>query len=227
MNVDDRQLPWLEAVEDEDEPRGLSARKMLMAVLVVLLGAGLVAGTLFWVARDRDGSGPPVLVKAEPGPYKIASDDKGSLDIAGDSQTAFATSAGEDHDAQLDLNAVPETPIARPQPKPPQPKTNPPGETREPATDKPETIVNPPLPAGGSGSVIQLGAYARPAQAEAGWKALSSRFPSIAAMTKIVVAATVNGGTVYRLRAAAASAADARAACQTLKVAGESCLQVN
>ena len=40
------QLPWLEAVEDEDEPRGISARKMLAALLVVLLAAAIVAGDL-------------------------------------------------------------------------------------------------------------------------------------------------------------------------------------
>ncbi|RST31811.1 SPOR domain-containing protein [Sphingomonas ginkgonis] len=223
MNVEERELPWLAAVDDEDEPRGLSARKMFAAILVVLLGAGLVAGTLFWLARDRDGSGPPELIRAQPGPYKVASNDKGSLDVAGDSVTAFSTSAGEDQDSQLDLNAVPEAPIARPQPTP---QTTPPNETKAPATDAPEKVVATP-PAGGAGSVIQLGAYARPAQAEAAWKALSSRFPTIAAMTKIVIPATVNGGTVYRLRAGAASSADARAACQTLKVAGENCLPVN
>ena len=36
-SYDDGQLPWLQAVEDEDEPRGVSARKMLAALLVVLL----------------------------------------------------------------------------------------------------------------------------------------------------------------------------------------------
>ena len=40
-------LPWLAAVEDEDEPRGLSARRMLAALVVVLLAALLVAATFF------------------------------------------------------------------------------------------------------------------------------------------------------------------------------------
>ena len=38
----DEQLPWLEAVDDEDGPTGLPARRMLGALLVVLLAAGLV-----------------------------------------------------------------------------------------------------------------------------------------------------------------------------------------
>ena len=42
----DEQLPWLQAVEDEDEPRGLSARKMLAALAVVMLAGLIVAGDL-------------------------------------------------------------------------------------------------------------------------------------------------------------------------------------
>ena len=49
---DDEALPWLEAVDDEDEPRGVSARKMLAALLIVLLAAAIVAGTFFWLGRQ-------------------------------------------------------------------------------------------------------------------------------------------------------------------------------
>jgi cell division septation protein DedD len=67
--------------------------------------------------------------------------------------------------------------------------------------------------------VIQLGAFANQAQAERAWTALSARFPSVGAMNKLIV--PFQGG--IRLRASAASAADAKAACQTLKAAGENC----
>ena len=67
---DDGQLPWLQAVDDEDEPRGVSARKMLAALSVVLLAALLVAGTFFWLgSRDAQVGGPPELIRAEAGPY--------------------------------------------------------------------------------------------------------------------------------------------------------------
>ena len=208
---DDGQLPWLQAVEDEEEPRGVSARKMLAALLVVLIAGVLVAGTFFWLGRrDAGVSGPPELIKAEPGPYKVKPPNPGGLDVAGESQTAFETSAGEDRDAQLDLNAVPEAPVEKP--APPAPK--PPAEAAKPAT--PELA---PAPPGGSGSVIQLGAFANQAQAERAWSALSARFPSIAAMNKMIV--PFSGG--IRLRAGAASSADAKQACQTLKAAGENC----
>ena len=207
---DDGQLPWLQGVEDEDEPRGISARKMLAALLVVLVAAALVGGTFFWLGRrDTAVSGPPELIRAQPGPYKIKPPNPGGLDIAGESETAFETSAGEDKDAQLDLNAIAETPVAKP--AKPEPK---PAEPAEAATPPP-----PPKPTGAPGSVIQLGAFANPAQAERAWTALSARFPNVAAMTKLIV--PFQGG--IRLRASAASPADARQACQALKAAGENC----
>ena len=214
-SYDDGQLPWLQAVEDEDEPRGISARKMLAALLVVLLAGALVAATFFWMGRrDAAGNGPPELIRADPGPYKVKPPNPGGLDVAGESETAFETSAGEDKDAQLDLGAVPEQPVAKPPRE--EPKRIPPNETKEPL---PAKDTPPPTPAGPKGSVIQLGAFQNSAQAERAWAALSARFPPIAAMNKLIV--PFSGG--IRLRAAAASPAEARQACQALKVAGENC----
>jgi hypothetical protein len=205
---DDGQLPWLQAVEDEDEPRGVSARKMLAALSVVVLAALLVGATFFWLGRrDAQVTGPPELIRAEPGPYKVASDDRGNLNVAGESQTAFETSAGEDRDAQLNLDAVPEQPVAVPEAAAP------------PAAEAPAPAA-PEVPAtGGSGSVIQLGAFQNQAQAERAWTALSARFPNLGAMSKMVV--PFSGG--IRLRAGAASPDAARQACQALKAAGENC----
>jgi hypothetical protein len=209
-DYDDGQLPWLQAVEDEDEPRGVSARKMLAALAVVLLAGLLVAGTFFWLGRrEAVVNGPPELIRAEPGPYKVKPSDPGGLDVAGESQTAFETSAGEDRDSQLDLSAVPEAAVAPP-PKP------------EPAPETPAAPAAEPAPAappGAKGSVIQLGAFQNRAQAERAWTALSARFPNIGSMNKLVV--PFSGG--IRLRAGAGSPAAAREACQTLKAAGENC----
>lgn len=216
---DDGQLPWLQAVENEDEPRGLSARKMLAALMVVIAAALIVAATFFWLGRrDTQVSGPPELIKAPAGAYKVKPADPGGLDVAADSQTAFETSAGEDKDAQLDLGAVPETAIAKPPPPAPAPPPS-----ILPANAKPAAPAAPPPPptgpAGPAGSVIQLGAFQNQAQAERAWSALSARFPSVGSMTKLVV--PFSGG--IRLRATAASPADAKSACQALKAAGENC----
>lgn len=216
---DEQGLPWLEAVDDEDGPRGVSARKMLAALLFVLLAVAIVAATLFWIGRRDSAStvgGAPELIRAEPGPYKVKPDDPGGLDVAGDSGTAFATGAGEDRDAEIDLDAVAEAPIARPKPEPAlPPKTLPSDETKEPvAPDAPS-----PPQTGGTGSTIQLGFYDNPAQAEKAWTSLSTRFSAVGAMSKMVVPYQKG----FRLRANAASPADARRACQLLKVAGENC----
>lgn len=206
---DDGQLPWLQAVEDEDEPRGLSARKMLAAFLVVMAAAAIVAGSFFWIGR-RDASldRPIELIQAPPGPYKVRPSDPGGLDVAGESQTAFETSAGEDPDAQLDLSKIPEQAVQAPKPAP---------APEQGVKAKPEPAQT--AATGGSGSVIQLGAFQNQAQAERAWTALSARFPAVAAMNKLLV--PFAGG--IRLRAAAPSAADAKSACQLLKAAGENC----
>jgi len=210
---DDSELPWLAAVDDEDGPRGVSARRMLAALLIVLLGAAMVAGTFFYLGRrDAVVAGAPQLIRAEPGPYKVKPADPGGLDVAGESETAFKTSAGEDADAQLDLSAMPEQPVAKP-------KEEPKAEMAAPV--KPPEAE--PAATGAKGSVIQLGAFANRAQAERAWSALSARFPSVAAMNKMVV--PFSGG--IRLRAGAASPAAARDACQALKVAGENCFVAN
>lgn len=209
------QLPWLQAVDDEDEPRGISARKMGAAVVVLLLAVLIVAATFFWLGRrDAVTDGPPELIRAPEGPYKIKPPNPGGLDVAGESETAFETSAGQDTDAKLDLSKLPETAVAKP-PKQPPVQHLPSNETKVPAPAEPA----PKPAAGGTGSVIQLGAFANQAQAERAWSALSARFPSVAAMNKLII--PFSGG--IRLRAGAASPADAKAACRTLKAAGENC----
>ena len=220
----DEQLPWLEAVDDEDGPTGVPPRRMLAALLVVLLAAALVSGTFFWLGRQaavvQPGRGAPELIKAEPGPYKVKPADRGGLDIAGESETAFETSAGQDKDSQLDLSKTPEAPVAPPKKAEPAPKPGPEKTVKPP---KPAGAEPPPAPTGGKGSIIQLGAFANRAQAERAWSALSARFPSIASMNKMVI--PFSGG--IRLRAAAASPAEAKQACQALKVAGENCFVAN
>jgi cell division septation protein DedD len=211
----DEQLPWLQPVEDEDEPRGLSARKMLAALTVVVLAGLIVAATFFWLGRrDAAVSGPPELIHAPQGPYKVKPPSPGGLDISEQSQTAFETSAGEDPDAKLDTSKLPQGVT-------PEPAQDDKASAAAEAKPQPAAPEKPAAPkaTGGTGSVIQLGAFANQAQAERAWTALSARFPTIAAMNKMIV--PFEHG--IRLRAGASSAADARQMCATLKAAGENC----
>ena len=213
----DEQLPWLQPVEDEDEPRGISARKMLAALFVVLVAALLVAGTFFWLGRrDAAVGGAPELIRAPAGPYKVRPPNPGGLDISSESETAFETSAGEDRNAQLDTSKLPNAPAANAAQETASTAT--PAAPPKPAAATAEAPP-PPKATGGTGSVIQLGAFANRAQAERAWTALSARFPSLAAMNKMIV--PFPGG--IRLRAGASSPADAKQACDTVKAAGENC----
>ncbi len=221
---DGESLPWLEAVENEDGPRTISARKMLIGLILVLLAAAVVAGTMFWLGRqDPAVSGAPQLIKAQPGPYKVKPSDPGGLDVAGDSETAYSTSAGEDPNSTLDVRKLPQDmtplPVETPQQATP-PKKIPPKEVEKPAAND---AAKPVLPAG---PTIQLGAYASTVKADTAWKLLSGRFPQVAALNKVVVSATVGGKAIYRLRASGSSE-QTKAACAALKAAGESCLPVN
>ena len=212
----DEQLPWLQPVEDEDEPRGLSARKMLAALAVVLLATLLVAATFFWLGRrDAAVSGAPELIKAPPGPYKVKPPNPGGLDLSSESESAFETSAGQDPDAKLDTSKLPQGTVPKPAPATATPTASEPAKPAPAAAQPPA----PPKAVGGTGSVIQLGAFANKAQAERAWTALSSRFPSVAAMDKMIV--PYPGG--MRLRAGASSPANAKQACDSLKAAGENC----
>ena len=216
VRSNDEALPWLEGVEDEDEPPAVSARKMLAALVLVLLGVAIVAGTLFWLGRQDRGSGPPELIRAEAGPYKVRPENPGGLDVAGDSGTAYATGAGEDSDAQLDTSKLSEVPDAADQP------VAPPVVDEKPAVPEPKPAPPPPPPAapsGAKGTVVQLGAYGSTAKAETAWRLLSGRFPEVARLSKMVV--QYSGG--YRLRAAASSPAEAQAACRAVTAGGENC----
>jgi hypothetical protein len=214
----DEQLPWLQPVDDEDEPRGISARKMLAAVGVVIAAALIVGATFFWLGhRGTTVSGPPELIRAPSEPYKIKPPNPGGLNISAESQTAFETSAGEDRDSQLDASKLPAGTTVKPAEESPKAAAEP-VKAPAPAPAKPETPSEPKA-TGGTGSVIQLGAFGNKTQAERAWTALSARFPSIAALNKMIV--PFPGG--IRLRAGAASAADAKQACDTLKAAGENC----
>lgn len=222
---DEQGLPWLEAVDDEDGPRGVSAGKMLAFVTIVLIAAAIVAGTFFWMGRsDPAVTGAPELIRAQPGPYKIKPSDPGGLDVAGDSSTAFATSAGVDTDATL-AGTPPEEAADVPAAAP-KPRKLLPNETKVPAKDEPAPAPAPATTPVPGGPTIQLGAYASRIKADTAWGMLSGRFPAVSALSKQVVVATIGGKTIYRLRALGDAGATG-AACAALKAAGESCLTVN
>lgn len=225
-------LPWLEAVEDEDEKRGPSAAKLIGALLIGLIAIAAVIYALFSLGNRDGGETREAEMIAPPSPdYKERPADAGGMKVEGEGDTAFAASEGADPDGRIDLDAIPEAPVAGARGiAPAEQLTTKPG---APAAEKPvvapapapkvEPARQPTIVPAAGGAQVQLGAFSSNAGAQAAWKSMSGRFVSLKPLANSVVLASVGGKTVYRLRASVGSQADARTLCGKLKVAGESC----
>lgn len=229
---DDDRLPWLEAVEEDDERDGPGAAKLVAFVVIGLVAIGLIVGGLFWLGNQATETtgGEPELIAAPEGDYKVKPADPGGMQVAREGDTAAAASAGADPKGDLDLNAVPEAPVARAPRQQPvqqtaqQTATPPAAPKQAPApAPKAEAPAAPATPAAG-GATIQLGAFSSQAAANNAWKAMSARFKYLAPLTQSVTTTTSGGRTLYRLRA---SGPDAASLCSRLRVAGESCVVIN
>jgi SPOR domain len=219
---DDSRLPWLEAVDEEEEGQGgPSPLKLIVAVLIGLAAIGAVVGGLFWLGnRDRaGGSGDAQVIEAPAGAYKVRPDDPGGMAVEGEGDAAFAASAGDDPKGAIDTTKVAEQPVTR------APKAAPPAAKAPPAGAPPAKAPPAPAPApAASGPTIQLGAFSSQAGAAKAWTALSARFAYLAPLAHSVVPVASGGRTLYRLRASGANAANV---CGRLRVAGESCVVVD
>ena len=223
-------LPWLETVEP-DEPEGPGVWRVAVAVVVGLALVAAAAFAWFKVQGPAAPQGNGDLIAAQEGDYKVKPEDPGGLKVEGEGDAAIATSAGTTGNSAIDLKAVPEKPITGTRAQPGKQEQ---GGTRAvaavPASGGKLTATAPmaapraPVPGAGSGgSLVQLGAFPTEAAANAAWSAIAKRFGYVATLGKQVVAAEVNGRTVYRLRVNAGSANAAADVCGRLKVAGEGC----
>ena len=219
---DDDRLPWLEAVEEDDDNDGPGAAKLVAFVVIGLIIIGLVVGGVFWMRSPSSTggtieNGEPEVIAAPQGDYKVKPSEPGGMKVEGKGETAYAASKGAEPQGQINTNAIPKTPVTPAQKK--QPATQP----ASPAPAAPKQAQPAPAKPAAGGATVQLGAFSSQAGAEKAWKALSGRFSYLAPLSHSVPSATVNGKTVYRLRA---SGADAKSVCGRLRVAGESCVEV-
>lgn len=237
--ADEDRLPWLEAVEDEDDEPGVGAGKLIAALIAGLIALGLIVGGVLWL-RDRTAgaSGEGELIAAPEGDYKQAPESPGGMQVAGQGDVAYSASEGADVNSAIDLTALPETPVTEPQapaaiePAPvpaPRPKPVPVAAKlpvpAKPVPVKPVPIAAPVEVAPSAGGTIQLGAFSSEAKANAAWKSLSGRFSFLGGLASSVTPVASGGGTLYRLRAGAGG--DAKGVCAKLRVAGESCVVLN
>lgn len=229
---DEDRLPWLESVEPDDEPRGQGLR-IVGLVIVGLVAIAALVYAVYWVQQHHHpAGGNGALIAAPQGDYKVKPDQPGGMTADGEGQQALATSQGADNaQAAIDLNAVPEAPIAG---KPAAAGQQTQGGAAHVAAAVPasggaltaQAPVSAPkamAAAAANGSVVQLGAYPDQATANAQWKRMSTRFSYLAPLGQSVEEADVGGHKVYRLRVNAGSASAASQLCGKLKVAGEAC----
>ena len=220
LDNEDR-LPWLEAVEEDGDNEGPSALKLIVAVLIGLAAIGGIVGGIFWMgSRDGAEHRDAELIKAPEGDYKVRPDDPGGMAVEGEGDSAFVASTGADPKGQINTDAVPEAPVAA-NPPAAQPKQQQPAATTPAPRQEPILKAPPPTNAG---PAIQLGAFSSQAGASNAWKALSGRFSYLAPLSHSIVPVSTGGKTLYRLRASGPGSANI---CGRLRVAGESCVQVD
>lgn len=254
--------PWLEEAEREPDTAGgatLIGRSTLWLILLGLLAlVSLVAAGVFMVARQEQGDidalppGAEIPVLRDPGPWKVPPEGPGvdGIPVEGRDQVLYGAGVGDDPQARIALDALPEEPVERDAapaavlPAGPPPTDLLPEAMRDPAAARQTTVAagpeatRPAPPAAAAaptrpasdaaGSLVQLGAFSSEARARAAWKSLSARFSYLSGRSPIIVpiAGSGEGRTLYRLRVDAGTPDDARDICGRLKVAGETCALV-
>jgi hypothetical protein len=212
--ADEDRLPWLEAVEEDQDESGPSVAKLVAAILIGLVAIGVIVGGLYWLGNRSPGGADNQIITAEKGDYKQVPANPGGMNVSGEGSSSYVASEGGQPRSNLNLNGAGAAPA--PQPAQPQQPARPapaPGPTATPARPAPAPAA--------SGPAIQLGAFSTPTAAENAWRELAGRFRYLAPLGHRVVAGPSGGRTVHRLFA---SGANARDVCGRLRAAGEACI---
>jgi SPOR domain len=237
--AEEDRLPWLEAVDSDDDD-GVSSGKLLGLIGAALLALAVVIGGVWWLRGQKNGpNGDGTLIAAQEGDYKVKPDEVGGMKVEGQGDAAFAASEGAEANGKVDTGSTPEAPISGKKAVP-APASG--AGTRSATTSvagssalgtgRPVAgpIASPPQGANvavaaapGTG-LVQLGAYNSEGSANQAWSALAQRHPVLAGLGKSVVPAAIGGATMYRLRVSAG--ANAASVCAKLKSAGAGCMVV-
>jgi len=215
--ADEDRLPWLEAVEEDEDEGGPSVAKLVAAIVIGLVAIGVIVGGLYWLGNRSAGGPDNQIITAEKGDYKQVPANPGGMNVSGEGSSSHVASEGGQPKANLNVGGANAAPAARPAPPAPAPQ---PAARPAPAPAAPARPAPAPAPAA-SGPTIQLGAFSNPAAAENAWRALAGRFRYLAPLGHRVVAGQSAGRTVHRLFATGANARDV---CNRLRAAGEACM---
>ncbi len=207
LDDDDPPLPWLQGDDEDEEFVGAGLGQTMAFIALGLIAIALIVGGIWWVtnrpdeqALVADGS----TIKAPAEPYKQPPTDPGGKVFAGTGDTSFSISEGQRRPARLGQGeeAVP---------------------SPAPSSSSAPAATGSPAPAAAGGVGVQVAAYSNQEQAEAGWARLQQQYSALASVKHRIVQGQADIGTVYRLQAVAADAAQARSLCQQLKAAGLNC----
>lgn len=234
---DEDRLPWLEAVEEDDDD-GIGLGKLIGGILAALAVIAVVIGGIFWLRSNggNDGDGAE-LIAAPENDYRVRPSEAGGMEVEGEGDAAFAASEGESPDGRIDPSAAPERPVegrriaASEQARPPAADGDGAASARIPPNNRrlADSAPQPGAPAasGGatasSGRLIQLGAYSSQAAANSAWSQISGQQSALGSLNHSVTTVQAGGRTLYRLRAAASSPDAARHLCADLRGAGLAC----
>ncbi len=230
---DEDRLPWLEAVDSDDE-EGVSSGKLLGLIGAALLSLAVIVGGVYWINKQKRGGGESSdMIAAQEGEYKVKPDEVGGMKVEGQGDAAFAASEGAEASGKVAANQQSEAPVAVSQATATAAKPTATGTSATaPVATAGKIAAKPVTPAvtptatpvasapASSGGLVQIGAYASEAEANQAWAAVSRRIPAVAGMNKIVVPAVVNGKNWFRLRVAAGGD------CSRFKSGGASCMVV-
>lgn len=224
---DEDRLPWLESADDYRDPNEGSLGKTLGLVLLGLVALAAIIGSYYWMQRPQNGDTQVAeadgsLIEAAEGDYKVPPKDPQGQKFEGTGDASFKASEGQSVESKL-ATGTPGAATAKTEATPAAPATSVAGAAKPGAAATPAAAA--PAPVKG-GAMVQLGAFSSAAKADAEWQMLSSRTDAIRGLTKRVEQASVEKGSVFRLRAAVGDANAAAAVCAKVKAAGAQCAVV-
>ena len=198
-------LPWLEALDEDQDARAKRPTPTSAAIIAVALVILLAGIAIYWQLRGS------IAPNASDVPM-----------LADTSETPGDTPEPSEEGAEP-RKAPETTPAQSAAAKPGLPSGAAPQSARLPATAPTRVVADIAFAPPRQGQLIQLASYYTREQAEAYWATVSRRHDWLAGLRHQIVEGSFNGKTVYRLRL---SGTDANARCQRLKASGDACLQI-
>lgn len=196
--VDDDDLPWLEADEEDEDAGGVDTAQVIGFFAILGVALLLVVGAIWYFTNSRsngdyvaDGS----TIEAPEGPIRERPEDPGGRELPGTGDVAPAVGEGQVREGVMAT------------------EDDPPAATEEPPAQATDS----------SGVGVQLAAYSSRARAEQGWQDLARRTDALSGVRYRIEEGTVDIGTVFRLQAVAGDRASADRLCAALKADGLDC----